>query len=196
MEIKMRRWKQGIGKIDRVTKESGHSIEDFFEEKNYEPKTEQEKQVFEEFSLITSTMAILIHVARADKMISEKEKERIIDNMTFQLEERPYEFVKLSEKFGTGEKGLILNIYDQILRDYQTDKIKLDKIISDICLIYQNNPEKRHYLIRLAYYVALSEDKVNKAEREAIEKIALRMKVPSNELKRIEAEVKLELAGR
>lgn len=193
MEVKMTRWQNGLEKITSATKETNHSVADFFKPKNYQPKTDEEKHIFEEFSLVTSSMAILIHIAKADRVLKREEKEEIIDLIIFQLEQRPYELIKLSQKFGNNEKEIILNIFDKILEDYQSNKLNLDKIVDDICLVYQNNPEKRFYLIRLCYYCAFSDNNVDKAEKDAIQDLAIKMHVPSDELKRIEEEVKLEV---
>jgi tellurite resistance protein len=171
-----------------------HPIDDFFKVKNYQPQTEEEKHIFEEFSLIKSSLAILIHVANADRAINPEEKNQIIRDIIFQMEQRPYEFARLSEKFGSNEKEIIENMYDQILKDYQNQKLKLDKIVDDICLMYKNNEEKRYYLLRLCYFAALSDNVFDEAEQEAIRKLAQRMDIPSLELDRIEKEVKEEIA--
>lgn len=191
---KMKRWKNGLVGISDFTNKPDHSTDDYFENKNYEPKTAEESQIFDEFSLVTSSMAVLIHIAKADSAINSQEKEQIINDMIFQLEQRPYELTKLSEKFGSHEKEIILNIYDKILKDYQTGSINLDKIVDNICLVYQNNPEKSYYLIRLCYYCAFSDNVFSIAEKDAIEKLAFKMNVSTHELKRIEEEVKLEVA--
>ena len=188
----MTRWENSIESIISVIKESNYSLEDFFKPKNYQPRTDEEKQIFEEFSLVTSSMAILIHIAEADSILKREEKEQIINDIIFQLEQRPYELNKLSEKFGKYEKEIILNIFDKMVADYQTNNLNLDKIVDDICLIYQNNPEKRYYLIRLCYYCALSDNDFDKAEMDLIQNLAVKMQVPIDELKRIEKEVKLE----
>jgi len=188
----MTRWENSIESIISVIKESNYSLEDFFKPKNYQPRTDEEKQIFEEFSLVTSSMAILIHIAEADNILKREEKEQIINDIIFQLEQRPYELSKLSEKFGKYEKEIILNIFDKMVEDYQADKLNLDKIVEDICLIYQNNPEKRYYLIRLCFYCALADNEMDKAEMAAIQNLAVKMKVPRDELNRIEKEVKLE----
>ncbi|HPR18573.1 MAG TPA: TerB family tellurite resistance protein [Candidatus Cloacimonadota bacterium] len=190
----MTRWKESVEKIISFAAEPNHALEDFFNPKNYLPQTEEEKHIFEEFSLITSSMAILIHVAKADDIIKDEEKKEIIDDLIFQLEQRPFEYSKLSEKFGQNEREIIQNIFDKILADYQSDQLDLTKIINVICLIYQNNPAKRFYLIRLCFFCALSDFELDKAEKQAIRSIAHKMKIPAEELKRIEAEVEEEIA--
>lgn len=186
----MTRWHNGIDGITSVTKEPKHSIEEFFKQKNYQPQNEEEKQVFEEFSLINSSIAILIHIAKADQVITPQEKKQIINDIIMQMEQRPYEFIKLSEKFGTNEKEIILNIYDKILKDYKANKVNLDKIIDDLCLYYRNNPEKRYYLIRLCYSCAYSDNNFGEEEQNAIKDIAVKMDIPMEELTRIRREVK------
>ena len=190
----MTRWQNSMHKLNSSEEHQDHSIEDFFKVKNYQPKSEEEKQIFEEFSLIKSSMAILIHVANADRAINPEEKEQIINDIVFQMEQRPYEFDKLSEKFGDNEKEIITNMYEKMLKDYQEHKLDLDKIINDICLLYQNNPEKRYYLIRLSFYCALSDNAFSEEEQKAIKDVAKKMNVPDDELKRIEEEAKTEIS--
>ena len=189
----MARWTENIEKILSFAAETDHSLEDFFKPKNYLPQTEEEKQIFNEFSLITSSMAILIHVATADHILKYEEKNQIINDLIFQLEQRPYEYNRLSEKFGNYEREIIHNIFDKIAEDYQSGKIDLEKIVDVICLVYQNNPEKRYYLIRLCFYCALADQDFAESEKDAIRSLAAKLNVPDAELMRIEAEVKQEV---
>ncbi len=189
----MSRWQNSINKLSSTTEHKDHALEDFFKPKNYQPVTDEEIQIFDEFSLIVSSMAILIYVANADKTIDQAEKEQIVNDMLFQMEQRPYEFSKLSKKFGDNEKEVILNIYDKLYAEYQTNKLNLDKILEEIYLLYQNNPEKRYYLIRLCFFSAMSDNVFDEAEKRAIHNIALSMDVATEELDRIEMEVKQEL---
>lgn len=189
----MSRWQNSIHKLSSSTEHQDHALEDFFKPKNYQPVNDEEIQIFEEFSLIISSMAILIYVANSDETINKLEKEQIVNDMLFQMEQRPYEFNKLSKNFGDNEREIILNIYDKILAEYQSNKLNLDKILDDICLLYQNNPEKRYYLIRLSYYCALSDNVFDEAEKKAIHNIALTMDISNDELHRIESEVKKEI---
>ncbi|MBI9032387.1 TerB family tellurite resistance protein [bacterium] len=189
----MSRWQNSIHKLSSTTEHKDRELEDFFKPKNYQPVTDEEIQIFDEFSLIVSSMAILIYVANADKTIDQAEKEQIVNDMLFQMEQRPYEFSKLSKKFGDNEKEVILNIYDKLYAEYQTNKLNLDKILEEIYLLYQNNPEKRYYLIRLCFFSAMSDNVFDEAEKRAIHNIALSMDVATEELDRIEMEVKQEL---
>jgi len=189
----MSRWQNSIHKLSSTTEHKDRELEDFFKQKNYQPVTDEEIQIFDEFSLIVSSMAILIYVVNADKTIDQAEKEQIVNDMLFQMEQRPYEFSKLSKKFGDNEKEVILNIYDKLYAEYQTNKLNLDKILEEIYLLYQNNPEKRYYLIRLCFFSAMSDNVFDEAEKRAIHNIALSMDVATEELDRIEMEVKQEL---
>jgi uncharacterized tellurite resistance protein B-like protein len=191
----MTRWSDTI---DRMISLSADPIQDqyleaFFQPRNYLPQTKEEEQVFEEFSLVTSSMAILIQIAKADKKISSKEKDRIIEDLIFQLEQRPYEYNRLSQKFGISEREIIQNIFDQIMNDYNNNELDLDQIIDVISMIYQNNPEKRYYLIRLCFYCAFSDENLSVEEKKAIREIAAKLKVPPAEIDRIEVEVIQEL---
>ena len=192
----MPRWSSKIKdsiKIASNFQEPKHLLDSFYVSKIYIPQTEQEKKEFEEFSLVTSSMALLIHIAEADKIVKPEEKQRIIDDLIFQLEQRPYEYEGLSEKFGNTDKEIIGNMFDKLLHDYENEKINLNEIIRIIDLFYQNNPEKRYYLVRLCYYCALSDNELSESEKKAIKEIASKLHIASEEVERIEKEAKLEL---
>ncbi len=192
----MARWQNSMHKLNSDNHHPDHPIEDFFKVKNYIPQTEEEKHILEEFSLVKSSLAILIHVANADRSISLEEKNQIISDLIFQIEQRPYEFEKLAEKFGSNEKEIIENMYDKMLEDYKEQKLNLGKIVDDICLMYKNNQEKRYYLIRLCYFAAMSDNVFDEAEKMAIRNLAKKMNLPDEEVKRIEQEVKEEIDKR
>lgn len=191
----MARWSEQIGRVIRLAGEdsSEHILDTFFTRRNYLPQTEEEKREFEEFSLISSSMALMIHIAKADKIMHPEERTRIIEDLTFQLEQRPFEYERLTENFGSADREIIGNLYSKMLIDYEKGNLDLDKTIASLNLIYQNNPEKRYYIIRLCYYCALSDSYFDESEETVIKDIARQLKVPVKELKRIEKEVKREL---
>ncbi|MBN1326890.1 MAG: TerB family tellurite resistance protein [Candidatus Cloacimonetes bacterium] len=192
----MARWSEKIGNIIKYAGEqqgNEHELDSFFISKAYIPKTEQEKQEYEEFSLVSASMAILIHIAKADKVMHPEEISRIIDDLTFQLEQRPFEYESLSEKFGLKDREIIRNLFDKLLKEYENNLLDLDKIIEIINRIYQNNPEKRYYLIRLCFYCALSDTELDNSEEQAIKEIAAKLNIPLEEMNRIENEVKAEM---
>ncbi len=190
----MARWSSKLTKIIKMAGErkDEHFMESFLIKRNYEPKTKQEKLEFEEFSLVTSSMALLIHIAKADKIMHPEERLRIINDLTFQLEQRPFEYDDLAEKFGNYDKEIISNMYNKLLYDYEKGKLDLDEIIKILNMVYQNNPDKRLYLIRLCYYCALSDSYFDESEKKKIKEIAAKLKVSIKEMKRIESEVKKE----
>ncbi|MCD4818403.1 MAG: TerB family tellurite resistance protein [Candidatus Cloacimonetes bacterium] len=193
----MSRWSVKIKeKIDVLSsfRESKHFLDSFYISKVYEPQTEQEKSEFDDFSLVTSSMALLIHIAKADKIVKQEEKERIISDLIYQLEQRPYEFGNLAEKFGATDRKIIETMFDKLLDDYEKKKIDLNEIIKIIELIYKNNIKKKYYIIRLCYYCAFSDNDLDIAEKEAISEIASKLKINTDQIERIEREVKLELA--
>ncbi len=194
----MARWSKQIEKIIKLSSEASSQEkfpEAFLKPKNYLPQTDEEKKEFDEFSLVTSSMILLIHVAEADKVLKGEERERIISDLIFQLEQRPFEYDELAEKFGKYERDIISNMFDKLLNDYENGKLNLDEIIDIICMIYQNNPDKRYYLVRLLYNCAFADFDFDKAEKTAIEKIAKKLKVEPEEMKRIEKEVREEIAN-
>ncbi len=192
----MARWTPDIetvlGIIDKNI-DTEHFMESFFQPRNYKPKNDQERKVIEEFSLVASSMVILIHVAKADKIMHPEERKQIIDDLIYQFEQRPFEYKSLSEKFGVGEREIITNMYNVFLTDYENGKLQINDVIDKINLIYQNNPDKRNYIIRLCYFCALSDNYFEESEDHRIKDIALRLNVPAEEVKRIELEVIAEL---
>ena len=192
----MARWSKQIEKIIKLTSEVSSQekfLEAFLKPRHYLPQTDKEKKEFDEFSLVTSSMALLIHIAKADKVIKGEERERIVSDLIYQLEQRPFEYDELAEKFGKYERDIISNMFDKLLNDYENSKLNLDEIIDIICMTYQNNPDKRYYLVRLCYYCALADFDFDKSEKTAIEEIAKKLKVDSDEMRRIEKEVREEV---
>lgn len=190
----MPRWKniESLFAISKEMHDQDKFLKIFTTPKNYLPKSDQEKKEFEEFSLVASSMAILIHIALADSVLKGEEREQIVSDLIFQLEQRPFEFSKLSEKFGKHERDIISNMFDKLANDYIEGKVDLKKIINVICMIYQHNPEKKFYLIRLCYYCALSDYDFDNTERTAIKEIAAKLDVSQADMLRIESEVKKE----
>jgi len=192
----MSRWSKQVGLVLQETssyKSDGNFLESFYKVRNYLPANDQEKKEFEEFSLVTSSMAILIHIAEADGVLKAEERTKIVEDLIFQLEQRPYEYDKLSEKFGKYEIDIINNMFDKLVMDYELDQIDLDEIIRVINMVYQNNLEKRIYLLRLCYHVALADFDYDKKEQKVIKEIADKLNIPVKDAERIETEVRKEI---
>ncbi|KQC08269.1 MAG: hypothetical protein APR54_04775 [Candidatus Cloacimonas sp. SDB] len=191
----MARWSEHLGNFIRLAGDEDNEqvLDTFFITRNYIPSNEEEKKEFEDFSLITSCMGLLIHIAKADKIMHPEERTRIIEDLTFQLEQRHFEYDSLKEKFGFSDREIITNIYNRMLADYEKGNLDLDKIIAVIDLVYQNNPEKRHYILRLCYYCALSDSNYDDEEEKTIRKIAGKLKISEAERARIEKEVRIEM---
>ncbi len=192
----MARWSKQIDnvlKLSSTNKSDEKFIESFNRIRNHLPVNDQEKKEFDEFSLVTSSMAILIHIAKADGVLKGEEHERIIEDLIFQLEQRPYEYDELSEKFGKYEREIISNMFDKLLMDYEKDLIDLDEIIRIIKMIYQNNLEKRFYLIRLCFYVAFADSDYDKKEHNAIKEIANKLDLTPEDITKIEKETRDEV---
>jgi len=191
----MSRWENIESLLAMSTELKDHDkfLEMFTTPKNYLPQTEQEKIEFEEFSLVASSMAILIHIALADSVLKGEEREQVVSDLIYQLEQRPYEFSKLSEKFGKNEREIISKLFDKLANDYLEGLVDLDKIIDTICMIYQNNMEKKFYIIRLCYFCAFSDYDFDDAERTAIKDIAAKLNVSTQDMNRIENEVRNEV---
>lgn len=167
-------------------------LDAFFESETYIPRNEIEEREFEEFSLVMSSMSILIYVALADGVVNFKEKNQIIDDLVFQFNQHSSEQKKLAE-FGNYEKEIIGNIYDKIILDYQENREDLVRVIEVIDMVYSNNLQKREYLVRLCYYCGYSDGLLKDVEREAIDKVVSLLKVGIRDSARIEQEVLSEI---
>lgn len=195
----MARWSKQIDnvlKLSSTNKSDEKFIESFHKIRNHLPANDQEKKEFDEFSLVTSSMAILIHIAKADGVLKGEEHERIIEDLIFQLEQRPYEYNELSEKFGKYEREIITNMFEKLSKDYEKDLINLDEIIRIIKMIYQNNPEKRYYLLRLCFHVAFADFDYDKKEQDVIKEIAVKLELTPEDIARIEKETRDEVINK
>jgi tellurite resistance protein len=195
----MARWSESfrrnitlVGELDP----GEHLLEDFFITRTYTPRDERELQELEEFSLVASGMALMIHVAEADRIMKAEEKRRIIGEMTYQLGQREHEYARLADEFGTAERTIIENLFDRLLDDYEKGSLQLDKTIEVINKVFQNNPYSRYFLIRLCYYCALSDRQLAPSERSTIDSFASRLHVDPKEQQRIAREVAIELRTR
>lgn len=169
-------------------------MEDFFIKRTYEPETEQEKQEFEEFSLISAAMQLMIHVAMANGSVSEKEKSIIIKELMYQLQQRPFEYEHLAEEFEDYEHNLIELMFDEILSEYKEMMIDYKELFSTINKIYEKNPQKRQYLVRVCFHIALADNELNIPELHVIEKIADALHISEDVVSRIKKEVQHSLA--
>jgi uncharacterized tellurite resistance protein B-like protein len=189
----MARWSRALeGSIYRVAEEEKeeHFLKNFFENRAFIPKTEQEKKELEDFSFITSAMSLLVYVARIDGKISGIERETIMKELLYQLEQRYFEYKVLAEKFVANEKEILNKLFHKFEDELERNICNLDEIIRIINMIYQNNPYKRYFLLRLCYYVALADRKFSKEEFKAIGKLAKELNIDEQERERIEKEVK------
>lgn len=191
----MDRWQTLEGSIFHATQEGSedHFLKDFFENKAFIPKTEREKKEYEDFSFVSSAMALLIYVARSDGEVDKQEKNMIIKELKYQLEQRHFEYETLSEKIGPDEMRIINTLFEKFQAELKDGSCNLDEIIRVIDMIYAKNPYKRMFLVRLCYYVAYSDNNFSSAEFNTIKEIAKRLEVSPEDCKRIEGEVRTEL---
>ena len=195
----MARWSKQIDnvlKLSSTYKSDEKFMESFHKIRNHLPANDQEKKEFDEFSLVTSSMVILIHIAKADGVLKGEEHEKIIEDLIFQLEQRPYEYDELAEKFGKYEREIITNMFEKLSKDYEKNLINLDEIIRIIKMIYQNNPEKRYYLLRLCFHVALADFDYDKKEQDVIKEIAVKLELTPEDIARIEKETRNEVINK
>jgi uncharacterized tellurite resistance protein B-like protein len=191
----MARWSKKIENSISIASREVHNqdfLEAFFDSEVYIPHNEKEEEEFGDFSLVISSMALLIYVATAGKEISETVKKRIISDLIYQLEQRPYEFVKLT-KFGQQENEIVTNVFERMKDDYENKKTNLDNIIRIIDMVYKNNTAKRLYLLRLCFYCAYADNHLGADEHERILEVAKKLGIYKSEIKRIHQEVVNEL---
>ncbi|HCX73368.1 MAG TPA: hypothetical protein DHM37_06610 [Candidatus Cloacimonas sp.] len=193
----MSRWTKKIeNSVKLAGKEQDRSdfLNAFFESEAYVPKNQEEEKELEEFSLVLHSMALLIYIAKANRVIEPEVKQQIIEDLTFQLHQRPpREYQKLKDEFGTYEKEIISNIFDTILAEYEEGKVDVNKIIKAINIVYKNNLEKRYYILRLCYYCAYSDNYLDKEEANRIAEVAKKLKIGDDVRQAVEEEVIDEL---
>lgn len=191
----MARWNAGFINSLKLIKEidsTKHVLKHFFDKKNYQPESKEEQKEFDEFSFISSTMALLIHVAKSDGLVVPSEKKQIINQLIFQLEQRFYEFEALAEKFGDTERQIVENIFDIILQSYEENDIDLLHTIEVINMIYQNNPHKKYLILRLCAFVAYADNEIDHLEMREMQNIAKHLNIDDAKLNKIIEEVKTE----
>ncbi|MBC8383733.1 MAG: TerB family tellurite resistance protein [Candidatus Cloacimonetes bacterium] len=191
----MARWQTLEGSIFHTTQEGSQEyfLKDFFENKAFIPKTDREKKEYEDFSFVSSAMALLIYVAKSDGTVDKEEKDMIMKELKFQLNQRHFEYETLAEEIGPDEMKILNHLFDHFQTEIDKKKCDLDEIIRIIDMIYQKNPYKRMFLVRLSYYVAYADKKFSEEEFDAIKKIAQKLRVSDADTNRIEQEVRKDL---
>jgi tellurite resistance protein len=188
----MARWSKAVeASIFHVNNYGGRQpfLQQYYESEAYVPQTEEDKKELEDFSFIVSVMSLLVHLAKADGAIEIAERNRIIDELMYQLEQRYFEYETLAKQFGDEDKTIVTKIFTRIVEDYERDELRLEETLRIIRKIYQHNPHKLKFIIRLCYFVALSDEFISLSEKEVIMKFAEVFDIPQIELERIETEV-------
>lgn len=165
----------------------------FFQKKNYEPKTDTEKLIIENFSFIAAAMSLLIHITMKKGHILEQEKNEIISRLVFQLRQRPFERANYSEDYGKAELNIVSNLYDKLLDEYENNRMDIEDQIDLINFVYQNNQQKRFFIVRLFFYIAFADRTLEIIELDTINMLAKSLSVDDEDIKRIKAEVIEEL---
>jgi hypothetical protein len=191
----MSRWSKYLGNsvnfaVEKTSEEG--FLENFFEKRTFEPRNDEELREFEDFSFVTTTLSLAVYVSLADEEVSKQEKERIISEMIFQLEQYSHEYSVLSEKFGNSDKEIINALFEKFKEEVVSNNYDLDDNIRIINLIYGNNPYKKNYILRLCYIIGFTESKNREKEFETIDIIATKLKISQQERERIRKEVSKE----
>jgi len=191
----MARWQTLEGSILHTTQEGSQEyfLKDFFENKAFIPKTKREKQEYEDFSFVSSAMALLIYVAKSDGLVDKEEKDMIMKELKFQLNQRHFEYETLAEEIGPNEMKILNHLFDHFQTEIDEKKCDLDEIIRIINMIYQKNPYKRMFLVRLCYYVAYADKKFSEKEFDTIKKVTKELQVTQEDSNRIEQEVRKDI---
>lgn len=173
-----------------------HIMGSFHIKRNYIPADEKEKKVFDDFSFIVSAMVLMIHVAMADRVLDESEKARIKADMYYQLTTgRKSEYDDLSAIFGKCEHEIIDNLFNYILLKYEIGELGIENILDNINLIYQNNPRKKYFFIRLCFYCAFADQRIVEDEESEIAAIAARLGISRDETEHIRHQVSQEVSA-
>ncbi|HPY96489.1 MAG TPA: TerB family tellurite resistance protein [Candidatus Cloacimonadota bacterium] len=165
----------------------------FFQKKNYEPKSDTEKLIIENFSFIAAAMSLLIHIAMKKGQVLGQEKNEIINRLVFQLRQRPFERSNYSEDYGKAEINIVTNLYDKLLDEYENKRMDIEDQIDLINFVYQNNQQKRFFIVRLFFYIAFADRSLEISEIDTINTLAKSLSVDDEDIKRIKAEVIEEL---
>ncbi len=102
-------------------------------------------------------MALLIYVAQSDGVVDAEEKDMIMKELKFQLDQRHFEYETLAEEIGPDEMKILNHLFEQFKTEIAEKSCDLDEIIRIINMIYKKNPYKRMFLVRLCYYVAYAD---------------------------------------
>lgn len=188
----MSRWSKYLGNSVNFavekTEEEGF-LENFFEKRTFVPRNKQEMQEYEDFSFVSTALSLTVYIALADKEVSEQERERIFSEMIYQLEQHRNEYSELSEKFGSADKEIVATLFKKFKDEIESGNYDLDNNIRIINMIYDKNPYKKNFLLRLAYIVSLTDTKDKNKGLEATKKIADKLKIDQDERDRIKKEV-------
>lgn len=188
----MPRWSKYLGNSVNFavekTKDEGF-LENFFERRSFEPRDEQEMKEYDDFLFVSTALSIAVFVSLADEEVSKKEKERIVSEMIFQLEQYPHEYTVLAEKFGQSDKEIINSLFEQFKDEILSGSYSIDRNIRIINLIYEKNLYKKLFLLRLCYTIGFTESKNIAKELETIDQIARKLEVTKEESERIKNEV-------
>ena len=186
----MARWSKAVeGSIFHTEKSKmdGTFIKKYYESKAFQPKNDEEKKELEDFSFIVSVMYLLVHLAKADGTIDPEERKQIIDELVIQLEQRHFEYDILAKEFGNSDKEIIMNIFTKI--DLEHDTNEMDETLTIIKKIYQFNPYKLRYILRVCLLVAYVDDVMTIQEKKIVQSIAQKFDISGSEFERIEEEV-------
>lgn len=170
-----------------------HLLERFFESHAAIPRNAQEEQDFAEFSLVSCSMALLIHVAKANRILPPEMKKQILDDLIFQLHQRPSHEIERLRDYGFEEQDIILNLYNTMLEEYNQGALDVSGSVRAINLVYRNNPEKRNYLLRLCYYCAYADGVFTDEEASRINQIAHELHITQTDQKSIHQEAAAEM---
>ena len=188
----MSRWSKYLGNsvnfaVEKTPKEG--FLENFFETRTFQPRNEEEQKEYDDFSFISVSLSLAVYVSLADEEISSKEKDQIVSEMIFQVEQHPNEYACLAEKFGTADKEIVNSLFEKFKDEILSGNFDLNNNIRIINMIYENNPYKKYYLLRLCYLIGYTDSDDVEKELATINKIADMLKVPEIERERIRKDI-------
>ncbi len=192
----MSRWSEKLGNsvhfaIEEIPEET--FLESFFENRAFIPENEEERKEFEDFSFVSSALALAVYTALADGEVSEKEEEQIVKEIMIQIQQHYYEYEELAAGFGSSDEKIVTSLYDIYKKEILTKVFDLQKTIALINKFYGKNPYKKFYLIRLCYLVAFTDSLNNNQELNRVTELARQLHVDVEEKDRIRNEVMAKL---
>lgn len=192
----MERWSKKIGNsvhfaLDEVSDKT--FLESFFQNRAFVPENEQEQKEFDDFSFISSATALAVYIAAADEDISSSEKDSILEEIFYQIKHNSKEYELISKELDATDKSLVAELFGKYKKEIEDGVFDLDTVVNHINKFFENNPYKRHYLIRFCYVIAYTESRNIEKEIARTDKLAVKLRINPQDTQRLKEEARIQV---